>query len=56
MNMLFGGGGGGGVSGNKQRFISTTILNRFWQNNTEKLPKRLNVFLNVLVLIRGFLL
>ena len=29
------------VSGNKQKFISTTILNSFWQNNTEKLSKRL---------------
>ena len=25
------------VSGNNQKCIQTTILNRFWQNNTEKL-------------------
>ena len=30
-----------GVGGNKQKFTYTTICNRFWQNNTEKLSKRL---------------
>ena len=47
--------------------METIILNRFWENSSEKLPKRLFSsltipqilgcrFLNVLVLILGFLL
>ena len=30
-----------GLGGNGWEFIKTTILNRFWQNNTEKLPNML---------------
>ena len=32
------------VSGDNEKFISTTILNKFWQNNTEKLSKKLFSF------------
>ena len=29
------------IGGNEWKLIRTTILDRLWQNNTEKLPKRL---------------
>ena len=53
-----------GEGANMWKFIETATLDRFWQNNIEKLAKRLPEtpqilgcrFLNVLVLIRGFLL
>ena len=50
------------------KFNETAILNRFWQNNTEKLPNKETIFipenpqilgcrfLDVLILIRGFLM
>ena len=56
-----------GEGASKWKFIKTAILSRFWQNNTEKnayenifIPENPQIlgcfFLNVLVLIRGFLL
>ena len=31
---------GADLDGNEWELIETAILNRFWQNNTEKLPPR----------------
>ena len=41
------------VGGSKWKFIKITILNRFWHNNADKLPKRL--FSSSLILDCGFL-